>query len=243
MAQLTRRVSAILRVSAALLVLAVAAGCDDNDQRAQPGLEVTIQPCRLTVDSPADGQIDATYDIAYRDGRPTSAHADMGGGDVFCVGFQYDHDRLVAKTVDNDCDGPQEPIVNPIRRVRGSNLVEVRFPDDQTTYRYVVAPGDFTFLLTRTSYALGPQRVHNIHVRDGRLQSLELAKPSGTTAYLDTVYDFGRLLRVSEKDDNGRERGWAKFSYDEGRLTKVERKIATMQGAQREAVTFSYACP
>ncbi len=219
----------------------VATGCDKNADHASP---ITQRPCQLRVDSPADGEVDVVYNITYKDGRPAHVKADLGHGRSFCVGFKYDKDKIVAKTVDADCQGSDEqPVSYPVHHIQGSNLVRVDYPDDQTAYHYVAAPGDFSFLFTRTSYALGPQKIVGVDVEDGRLQSLDLPRPNGMSTHLEATYADGRLVRVTEKDAHGNQRGFAAFKYQKGRLVQVERKIATMQDGVREVVNYRYQCP
>jgi hypothetical protein len=203
----------------------------------------TTQPCRLEVDSPADGEVDAVFEIGYEDGRPVHAVADYGEGLGACITFGYDDDRLATKTAhQGECDGaPPEGAKSTLERVDGSNLVALTFPDGELTYHYVTVPGDFTFLATRTAYNLGPQKIAGVDIDEGLFRSLELpeSEPAHT---LEAAYRGGQLIRVSERGPDGVEVGYASFHYRNGRLVKVERRLRTMSEGQTEQVILEYEC-
>ncbi len=209
------------------------------------GVEVVHRPCRLEIDSPRDGEIDGVYDIAYEDGRPARALADYGEGSDMnsCVSFGYREGLLATKTVfSGECEGNGDADeTSTVRGVDSSNLVRVTFPDDEMTYHYVTAPGDFTFLLARTSYNLGPQPVEDVQVGEGRFESLTVSSTDPPHS-LEADYRAGKLIRVSEKDPEGAEIGYASFHYRDDNLVKVERRLATMSKGQTEEVRLLYDC-
>ncbi|QDG50775.1 hypothetical protein FIV42_08530 [Persicimonas caeni] len=209
------------------------------------GVAVTLKPCRLEVDSPADGEVDGTFDVAYEGKLPRKVEAKFGEGDELtnCISLGYTDGRLVSKGVrEGVCSAKTEPSeTSQLRAVDGSNLVALTFPDGELTYHYVTAPGDFSFLVTRTGYNLGPQPIDDVKVVDGRLVSLTL--PAGQGEHkLEADYRAGKLIRVSERHADGEEVGYASFHYREDRLLKVERKLATMDAGQTEVVRLSYEC-
>ena len=249
----------VRQVSLALLcaVSLGLAGCDEDSQSDDPsspsdpssaqagGLAISSTPCRVEIDSPADGEVDGVVEVTYDGERPQRAQFDYGEGSSMnaCVTFDYAGGGLVAKTVHKgDCgDNPAEAKTSTVRSVQGSNLVALTFPDGELTYHYATAPGDFTFLLTRTSYNLGPQKIEDVRIEDGRFQSLTLPTPKAEHT-LEADYHAGKLLRVSEKDASGEEIGYASFHYLNGKLHKVRRRLATMNKEQTEEVRLIYRC-
>jgi hypothetical protein len=237
------------------LMTLAAVGCDRSPERRGHESSIAHAPCKLEVDSPADGEVDAVFDVVYEDGRPVRASGDFGeGGEMAsCVSLGYEGGQLASKTVhQGKCQEEAPPdTTSTLERVEGSNLVALTFPGGELTYHYVAMPDDFTFLLTRTAYNLGPQEISDVEVADGRFQSLTLPEPEpvgaeggGSTGphTLEAIYRGGELIRVSEKNADGDEVGHVSFHYREGRPVKVERRLRTMSEGQTEEVHLRYDC-
>lgn len=209
------------------------------------GVFVLHKPCRLQVDSPADGVVDGVFQISYEDELPQRVELEFGVGEALngCVSLSYADGHLVSKTVhEGDCStAPKHDEASQVQRVDDSNLVALTFPDEKLTYHYVTAPGDFSFLLTRTGYNLGPQPIADVEVEGGRFESLELPKAAGAHT-LQATYRAGLLIRVSQRGPQGDEVGYASYHYRDERLIKVDRKLATMDEGQREVVELIYRC-
>lgn len=249
-------------LAATCVCLLAAAGCDKEpaerpaeqaasettSELASPdtgGIAVSQKPCRLEVDSPADGEVDGVFYVSYKGELPQRVERDFGEGEAMntCISFSYANGRLVSKTVhEGDCSTkPLAEKASQVQSVEGSNLVALTFPDDDLTFHYVTAVGDFSFLITRTGYNLGPQELAEVKVEERRFESLKLPRPDGSHT-LEAAYRDGKLIRVSQRDSKDEEVGHASFHYRDDRLVKVERKIATMSGGQSEVVELQYEC-